>query len=628
MRNIFSIIIFLTLFTSNTWGQVDSLLEEGVTLPLVHIVGKTSPKNQLLKTPTPRGLSEIFNQSSLVAIKNYGPGSLSTFSLRGHSSSQTNIILDGFSIQSHTNGTYDLSLIPSFFLQEVNVNGTAGSADINGGIGGALIMKTNNPISQPSQVEIISSYGSFQTLGQYLGGHKQWKNGASSLKMFWRSSENNFKYKNINVIGKPLKKQENGAYRQWGIQQNNHFQLGDKNKLSTKFWYLQNHRQIPPTQLTGNDGSFQDDVLINGIIALETKWNPKWKTHLSSRYSFEKIYYEHPPIPIQALSQAYKWETRAALHYQIHPSHRFSSHLGYELNTADVESYEENHHLQNRFYLQGKYHYQQGNFQAKLSAKEDYAREEFSPFQWGVNLLYKWKWVNSNQLNITLSGSKNYRRPTFNDLYWEESGGAKGNPNLRPEKSYKQEVRIQYKKQQKYQISLLGFNSNVEQWILWYPADDGKWTPENIQKVWSRGLEITGKATVSLPLNMMGNIRGHYRYTQTTNETENDANKGKQLIYVPLHSLDVALELQYQKWYLHFNTVMNDKRFSTTDNSSFVPRYTVGNIMLGKSFSYKKWEFEPTLEIRNIWNEEYHVVANRPMPFRHYQLTIYMKWIE
>ena len=55
-------------------------------------------------------------------------------------------------------------------------------------------------------------------------------------------------------------------------------------------------------------------------------------------------------------------------------------------------------------------------------------------------------------------------------------------------------------------------------------------------------------------------------------------------------------------------------RFTTTDESSYLQPYQTGNVQLMYSLPVhgRQWQF--TAQCNNIWNEQYQVVASRPMP--------------
>ena len=85
---------------------------------------------------------------------------------------------------------------------------------------------------------------------------------------------------------------------------------------------------------------------------------------------------------------------------------------------------------------------------------------------------------------LKFSGSKNYRVPTFNDLYWQGSG----NQNLRPESSLQLELG-QVFTTKKLSFTTTAFYSKITDMLRWLPNNSGQWQPINTDKVKIYGLE-------------------------------------------------------------------------------------------------------------------------------------------
>jgi vitamin B12 transporter len=600
------------------------------------IYGVATETNEEKATPLV-SVSELLNRSSFISLKNHAPGSLTTISLRGHSASQTNITLDDFSIQSNMNGVYDLSLIPSYFLEYISPDGSKSSADINGSIGGTLEIDTNKPeyLKNKLNLEYASSFGSYNDVGNYFsasGKYGQNDKNYSSFKSFYRSSKNNFPHRDLNQIGTPIIQLKNAAFQQYGFQQNNTFELKDSSFISTKFWYVNNHRGIPPTLTQNENTAFQDDELLNGIISWKKDWNKKINTTFSARYMNEHIYYNSPVVTTD--SRAKKYEVRGKFNYLFNDKNNLSSTGGYEHSLAEVDDYEANIPKENRTYLNLSYLFDNDFFEFTATTKGEIVNGQLLPFTMDVRGKYEYE-QNDNHFNINTSFSKNYRRPTFNDLYWGNVGGAIGNPNLSSEKGWKEELGFQYYNNSNKYIStgLTLFNSNINNWILWAANDDGVWTPENVKEVWSRGLEIAFQSNITINKNTSKEIKIYfftrYNFTKTTNTSINIGSQNslkKQLLYVPIHAGSTSIEFQFKDFSFTYNQMINGKRYTTRDNSDFVPSYSVSNIQLSYLFKKKRIEIEPVFEIRNIFNNEYVIVENRPLPPIHFQCTIYFRF--
>lgn len=73
-------------------------------------------------------LSGLLQALTPIYVRDAGPGGLSTFSSRGFSASQTQVIWNGFPLNHPMLGVTDLSLIPTIAIQSVAVSAGASNA--------------------------------------------------------------------------------------------------------------------------------------------------------------------------------------------------------------------------------------------------------------------------------------------------------------------------------------------------------------------------------------------------------------------------------------------------------------------------------------------------------------------
>ncbi len=78
-----------------------------------------------------------------------------------------------------------------------------------------------------------------------------------------------------------------------------------------------------------------------------------------------------------------------------------------------------------------------------------------------------------------------FKAPTFNDLYWPDSG----NPDLEPEKSRSLELSFRANSDDQFwQVSL--YQAKLKNLIAWAPNSDGDWKPANVDKATLEGVEF------------------------------------------------------------------------------------------------------------------------------------------
>jgi iron complex outermembrane receptor protein len=250
-----------------------------------------------------------------------------------------------------------------------------------------------------------------------------------------------------------------------------------------------------------------------------------------------------------------------------------------------------------------------------VSARQELAGTELAPFTFsaGTDLkLAKWLWAKASVARV-------YRVPTFNDLYWIPGA----NPDLVAENGFTEDAGLRFfiSKSSKYSFSFepVFFNRNIENWIIWLPTA-GYWTPQNIMKVWSRGLEVTTGFTCSIrKAKVSASLLANYVLsTNEQSKTANDASIGKQLIYVPKIKLNGKISAEYAGFTLTYRHDYTGVRHTTTDNSDFLPGFGTASIRLSKRLTIKSWELSAFIIVENLYNEDYQVILSRPMPLRSY----------
>ena len=130
---------------------------------------------------------------------------LSTTSIRGSGASHTQITWNEININNPMPGQSDLSLIPSCFIDNVQIYYGGSSMAINsGGIGGIINLETNPEWKKETSVILNPWLGSF---GRYTGS-LQIKSGNTHFqtvtKLYLESSENNFRYLNSEMSTEPV----------------------------------------------------------------------------------------------------------------------------------------------------------------------------------------------------------------------------------------------------------------------------------------------------------------------------------------------------------------------------------------------------------------------------------------
>jgi vitamin B12 transporter len=597
------------------------------SLPTVEIVGDKARwgavgKNTLAIQPgemlAAQSVAEVLARETNLYIKSYGLGSLATSSLRGAGAAHTAILWKGVNLQSSMNGTMDLSLLPAFFLDGLRVE-MGGRSDVwgSGSMGGSLVLdsKIGLPSSNgPFSVRAGLALGSFGQNTQnvdiavHLGKEKKH---ATRLRLLRQSADNDFRFKNIAQAGSPSTKQVNAATLQNALLHETCFDT--KSGLwESWLWWQTSHRQLPPSMTEANSQALQDDGIFRAGIAW-SKQVDRLAVKTQIAYLDESIYFENQSIKANNRAKTGVAEMTASLPFEN--GHKLHLGLHQTLAKADTDNYEQAHQRYETAFF-ADYQFDKGPWRASVGARQ----AKSGPY---------WPFVASLGIERALGAkhllgaqfAKNYRLPTFNDLYWT----GQGNPDLRPESGLGGELTYRYRKSERLNASLSVFSNHVQNWILWTPQANNVWRPSNINTVWARGVEFALQGNNLFP-NKALSYRASYNYTASTSEkvASNAANSlGKQLLYTPLHTANLGLEFIFKKLTISYSHNIIGKTPIRTDNSVWLRAYDLASLRMRYPIAFKRNRLEVFFDVENIFNEQYQAIEWRAMPGAHFKAGVH-----
>jgi iron complex outermembrane receptor protein len=221
------------------------------------------------------------------------------------------------------------------------------------------------------------------------------------------------------------------------------------------------------------------------------------------------------------------------------------------------------------------------------------------------------RWQPNSKWAVKSNFSKNFRIPSFNDLYWQGSG----NLDLKPETALQFEVGPEFKTK-KWIFSAQYFVIHLQDLLRWVPGNNGNWLPENTAQVRNQGLEIMTSKSLKWSEHTLELI-GNYTFTEAV-----DLKKGRQLIYVPFHKANVTLKQSYKKFSGFLQTNYQGAVFTSSDNAYNLPAFFVTNVGIDFLFDTKKINFNFGFQVHNLFHKNYQNVIARPMPGRNFQLFL------
>ncbi len=548
-------------------------------------------------------LTDVLRFNSAIYFKENGYGMVSSPSFRGTNASQTAVIWNGININSNLNGQTDFNTISPNSVSDIVIRSGGGSSQYgSGAVGGSIHL--NNRISFKKQKEnaLRLGYGSFSTLEGSFKTKQSNKKYYVDLGVDFIDSKNDYEYINLE------QKNENGEFSRFNVSANTGLKL-KKGSLSWNTNYFLSNRNFSGSITAPSDDHYKDVTTRNLVSwkTLKNKWASTLKTaHLLERYR----YYPNKEKELYFEGKSNTYLGDYLLEYELLSNLKVSSVINYTYIKAEGNNTGNNDRntLAAIFLLK---HQVSKKLSYSINLRQEFLNDFENPFLFSVDAKYQLiSWY-----SLKLNASKNFRVPTFNDLFWD----AGGNENLQPETSYQGEIGNVFH-WKSLQFKLNGFYITSKDLIKWQPSGSGLWMPVNISESENYGLEFSGIYSRKFKSHLLS-VSGNYAYTSAI-----DKEKDKQLIYVPYHKVTGLLSYNFKRFSAYYQFLFNGEVFTTTDNVGILDAYSISNIGLEYEIKRQPLPIKIGIKINNIFNKYYENVAYRPMPNRNFQTFINFKF--
>ncbi|MFD2939921.1 TonB-dependent receptor plug domain-containing protein [Flavobacterium notoginsengisoli] len=555
-------------------------------------------------------LTSLLNYNAVIYFKENGLGMTSAPSFRGTTGAQTAVIWNGLNINSQFLGQADFNTIGTRDFNSITVKAGGGSVLYgSSAIGGSIHLNNDLKFKKEFSNHVFFSGGSYNT---YSANYKTIVSSdkySLQLSISRNSSDNDFKYP-----GNKNERNLNGQYYNTSMNTTFGYKLNSNNTLKIYSQFYDSERHFSLTSPNASKTKYNDFNTRN-LVEWESifdRFTSKLKVaHIGESYKY------FPNITSDFFTYG-KVETsiiKYDLAFDINDKIKLNSIVDYNRN----KGYGSSINNVNREIGSGSLllsHILNKKWDYNISIRQEITDNYGNPFLFSFGSRYEL----TDFYRLKLNASKNFRMPTYNDLFWEGSG----NPNLRPETSYQAEVGNEFFRKN-FTLSVTAYYNSIKDLLRWIPSQDGtdNWSPENTSKVRAYGAEVLLEWKPKIN-NHNFTVNSTYAYTVSeSQQLIKNQLLYKQLIYVPYHKLTGSLSYNYKKLSSYFQYLYTGEVYSTPFNNpaTKVKDYNVGNIGIDYDFG-KKSIYKLGFQILNIWNENYQPVISRQMPGRNY--TIYI----
>lgn len=549
-------------------------------------------------------LTSLLNYNTVIYFKENGLGMVSSPSFRGTTAQQTAVIWNGININSQLNGQTDFNTLTTLDFKNITVRAGGGSAIYgSSAIGGSIHLNNELSFANQFQNELRINYGSFNTYGINYKVNVSDEKFSFQASITRNASDNDYEYvdsdaKNLN--GQFYNTSFSSAFG-YKINRNNYLKL-----YSQIFDGERHFSVIFPSEVKTKYQDFNTRNLLEWG-SFFGKFTSKTKLAvLTEKYK----YFANIASDSHTFGEIKTYIGKYDLAFDVNEKIKLNTVLDYTRNDgngSDIRN-KKREIGSTSFFLK---HIVTDKFMYEASVRKEFTDNYKSPLLFSIGANYAF----TDFYTLKLNGSKNFRVPTFNDLYWQPGG----NENLRPESSYQAELGndFHYKN---FRLTLTGYIIDIDDMLRWVPMG-GVWTPENTNKVKTYG----GEAILNWSKNFGKHqflLNGTYAYTVSENvETK------KQLIYVPYHKTTSSLAYNYKKFSADYQFLYNGEVFTRSDNNSRynLDAYFVSNVSVGYDFGQKN-TYQLGFQVLNLFNEKYASVESRFLPGRNFNMYLTLKF--
>ena len=603
-------------------------------------------------------VADAIRYFSGVQIKDYGGiGGLKTINVRSMGTQHVGVFYDGIQLGNAQNGQIDLGKYSLENMESVTLyngqKGTAVQSAKDYASASAVYLRTRTPVfreGRRTNLKATLAGGSFGTVNpSLLWEQRLGRKVSNSLNAEYLYTTGRYKFSYRKKDGYDTTAvRQNGDVRALRIEEGLHGSLPDGN-WKVKLYFYDSERGYPgafvreePGKFRHEDRQWDTDFFAQGSLYKE--WSERWQLNASFKYACDYLHYlSDPRLDVStmyvdnhylqqeayvSLAQEFKlfrwWDVDLAADYQfntleadlvnfVHPSrHTVLTALSTTLQWEKIK-------------LQGSLLH---TFVGDRAREAGAAAENRS--QWTPTAVLQMIPFRDKNFTIRAFYKRIFRMPTLNDLYYTFIG----NKYLKPEFTTQYDGGATWNRNwargvfRRLELTIDGYYNVVENKIIAMPASNQfQWTMVNLGLVQIRGIDAAVGTHLALGP-VTSDLRLTYTYQKAQDFTDPESPwYGGQIPYIPWHSGSAVAGFDWKGWHLNYSFIYTGERYEAVANipeNHAQPWYT-SDLSLSRTFPLGSHQLKGTLEVNNIFNQQYEVVQCYPMPGTNFRLIL--SWI-
>lgn len=551
--------------------------------------------------------TDFLQKNTTIYFKENGYGMVSSPAFRGTSAQHTSVLWNGIKVNSALLGQTDFNSTAFKSYDNIVVKPGGGSVLYgSGAIGGTIHLNNEIAFDSKTANKLQLNYGSFNTKGIHYKLSTSTEKWTLNVHFGYNKSANDYEW-----IGKD-RNNINGQFYNTDFGVAVGYKLNLKNTIAFYSATYNDDRHFALLTPYQTKTKYQNNYYRNLL-----KWHYRSNKFLNTFYvaNIQESYTYFDQLPTKSSSggKATTMYLKNESFYNAAHHLKFIGFVEYQKTVGEGKNSNLPFTTQEVFAVSilGNYDVTH-NLGVEVGVKNEIAKDYANPFLFSAGFYF-----NSKQYQLKVNTSKNYRIPTFNDLYWQPGGRL----DLKPETAHQFDVNNTFKTRY-ITVSVSAYHTTIKDMIRWIPTETGFWDAANTDQVAIYGADLLvalqkkwNKHSVQLNAN--------YGYTKSI-----DQKNQKQLTYTPLNKFNINLSYTYKNFSVSPAFMYVGKIYTTAlnDELNALDGYGIVDLDFQQKITIKNNPYFINLKIKNVANTVYSNMPERVMPGRDYHLQIIKKF--
>ena len=598
-------------------------------------------------------VADAIRYFSGVQIKDYGGvGGLKTVNIRSMGTNHVGVFYDGIELGNAQNGTVDLGRFSLDNMEAVTLYNGQKSALLQPAkdfaSAGSIYLQSRTPrfaAGERQHVKSTFKTGSFGVVNPSIVWDRRLNERISSsvsAEYMYTTGRYKFTYRVEDSY-------DTTAVRRNGDVNAVRLEGGLFGSIKGGYWrakaYLYRSERGYPGAVVKNKFSHEDRQWDTNVFAqgsFRKEFSPRYSLLINAKYAYDYLHYLADPRRDEALTYVnnryYQHETYVSVanQYALLPVWDVSFSADYQFNLLDADLTDfvyPRRHTQ-LLAVATALRFPSVKMHASLlgTLVQDHVRSEAqgadNRAEWTPTVVVSYRPFSALDLNLRAFYKRIFRMPTLNDLYYTFIG----NVDLEPEYTNQYNLGLTYAKEwgdrwlRRLEVQADVYYNEVENKIVAMPTSNFfRWTMVNLGKVEIRGIDLALQTAWQWGKNWYLTGRVNYTYQKAQDFTDpTDAYYGGQIPYIPWHSGSAVLNLNWREWEMNYSFIYTGERYSSRANipvNYVLPWYT-SDFSVSRTQHWGKGDLKLTLEVNNLFNQQYEVVICYPMPGTNFKAIV------